>query len=111
VSLVVVEDDDGEVLGVSACGESRDDDVDDSVGEVRSFFVAPGRWRAGVGRKLMEGAPRLAARARLRDRDRLVVQGQRARERLLRAARLRARRRRGADRRDLGVPPRYPLPP
>jgi GNAT superfamily N-acetyltransferase len=56
VSLVVVEDDDCELVGVSACGESRDDDVDDSVGEVRSFFVAPGRWRGGVGRKLMEGA-------------------------------------------------------
>ena len=56
VSLVVVEDDDGALLGVSACGESRDDDVDDSVGEVRSFFVAPGRWRGGVGLKLMEGA-------------------------------------------------------
>jgi GNAT superfamily N-acetyltransferase len=55
VSLVVVEDDDGELLGVSACGESRDDDVDDSVGEVRSFFVAAGRWGAGVGRVLMEG--------------------------------------------------------
>ena len=54
VSLVLVEED-GELLGVSACGESRDDDVDESVGEVRSFFVAPGRWRGGVGRALMDG--------------------------------------------------------
>jgi ribosomal protein S18 acetylase RimI-like enzyme len=30
--------------------------VDDSVGEICSFFVAPARWRGGVGRKLMEGA-------------------------------------------------------
>ena len=48
-------EEDGELLGVSACGESRDDDVDESVGEVRSFFVAPGRWRGGVGRALMDG--------------------------------------------------------
>jgi GNAT superfamily N-acetyltransferase len=54
VSLVVVEDD-GELLGLSACGESRDDDVDESVGEIRSFFVAAGRWRGGLGRVLMEG--------------------------------------------------------
>ena len=52
VSLVLVEED-GEPLGLSACGESRDDDVDGSVGEIRSFFVAPGRWRRGVGRVLM----------------------------------------------------------
>jgi GNAT superfamily N-acetyltransferase len=51
-----VVEDDGELVGVSACGESRDEDVDDSVGEIRSFFVAPGRWGGGVGRVLMEGA-------------------------------------------------------
>jgi GNAT superfamily N-acetyltransferase len=55
VSLLLVEED-GEALGVSACGSSRDDDVDASVGEVRSFFVAPGHWGRGVGRALMEGA-------------------------------------------------------
>jgi GNAT superfamily N-acetyltransferase len=55
VSQVLVEED-GELLGISTCGASRDDDVDDSVGEIRSFFVAPGRWGAGVGRALMEGA-------------------------------------------------------
>ena len=53
MSLVLVEDDDGELLGISTVGESRDDDVDASVGEVRSFFVTPGRWRRGVGRVLM----------------------------------------------------------
>jgi GNAT superfamily N-acetyltransferase len=55
VSLVLVEDDDGELLGLSACGASRDDDVDESVGEIRTFFVAPGHWGRGVGRVLMDG--------------------------------------------------------
>jgi GNAT superfamily N-acetyltransferase len=51
----VLVEEDGELLGLSTCGASRDDDVDESVGEVRSFFVAPGRWRGGVGRALMDG--------------------------------------------------------
>jgi GNAT superfamily N-acetyltransferase len=52
VSMLMVEDG-GQLLGISACGESRDEDADPSVGEVRSFFVAAGRWRQGVGRTLM----------------------------------------------------------
>lgn len=50
---MLMAEEDGELLGLSACGESRDDDADPSVGEVRSFFVAAGRWRRGVGRELM----------------------------------------------------------
>jgi GNAT superfamily N-acetyltransferase len=50
--MLLVEED-GELLGFSTCGESRDEDADESVGEVRSFFVAAGRWRRGVGRALM----------------------------------------------------------
>jgi GNAT superfamily N-acetyltransferase len=52
VSMLMAEDG-GELLGCSACGESRDDDADPSVGEVRSFFVAADRWRQGVGRALI----------------------------------------------------------
>jgi len=52
VSMLLVEED-GELVGLSACGVSRDDDADPSVGEVRSFFVTAGRWRQGVGRVLM----------------------------------------------------------
>jgi GNAT superfamily N-acetyltransferase len=52
VSMLMAEDG-GELLGLSACGASRDDDADPSVGEVRSFFVAAGRWRQGVGGALM----------------------------------------------------------
>jgi GNAT superfamily N-acetyltransferase len=54
VSMLLVEED-GELLGMSVCGESRDEDVGASVGEVRTFFVAPAHWRRGVGRVLMAG--------------------------------------------------------
>jgi GNAT superfamily N-acetyltransferase len=52
VSMLLVEDE-GELLASSACGESRDADASPCVGEVRSFFVAAGHWRRGVGRALM----------------------------------------------------------
>jgi GNAT superfamily N-acetyltransferase len=52
VSMLMVEED-GELLGFSACGESRDDDAQPSVGEVRSLFVAAGHWGRGVGSALM----------------------------------------------------------
>jgi GNAT superfamily N-acetyltransferase len=52
VSMLLAEEG-GELLGLSTCGESRDDDADPTVGEVRSFFVASGHWRRGVGRALM----------------------------------------------------------
>ena len=52
VSMFLAEED-GEIVGTSACGESRDEDAGPSTGEVRSFFVAAGRWRRGVGRALM----------------------------------------------------------
>jgi GNAT superfamily N-acetyltransferase len=53
VSLLLVEGQDGEIIGESACGSSRDEDANPSVGEVRSFFVAAGRWREGIGRRLL----------------------------------------------------------
>jgi GNAT superfamily N-acetyltransferase len=62
VSLLMAEED-GELLGFSACGESRDEDAAPGVGEVRSFFVAAGRWGRGVGRALMS-----AVLASLRER-------------------------------------------
>jgi GNAT superfamily N-acetyltransferase len=55
VSMLMAEDG-GELLAFSACGESRDDDADPSVGEVRSFFVAADRWGQGIGRELMAAA-------------------------------------------------------
>jgi GNAT superfamily N-acetyltransferase len=52
VSMLMAEEN-GELLGFSACGESRDEDAAPGVGEVRSFFVAAGLWGRGVGRALM----------------------------------------------------------
>jgi GNAT superfamily N-acetyltransferase len=55
VSMLMAEED-GELLGLSTCGVSRDPDAGNDVGEVRSFFVAAGRWRQGVGHALMAAA-------------------------------------------------------
>jgi GNAT superfamily N-acetyltransferase len=46
----------GELLGFTACGESRDPDAGPGDGEVRTLFVTAGRWRSGVGRALMAAA-------------------------------------------------------
>jgi GNAT superfamily N-acetyltransferase len=46
----------GELLGFTACGESRDPDAVPQAGEIRTLFVAAGRWRRGVGRALMAAA-------------------------------------------------------
>jgi GNAT superfamily N-acetyltransferase len=51
-----VAEEDGELVGFTACGASRDEDVGRTVGELRSFFVAAGRWREGVGRALIAAA-------------------------------------------------------
>jgi GNAT superfamily N-acetyltransferase len=53
---MLVAEGDGELLGFTACGESRDADAGPEAGELRTFFVAAGRWRRGVGRVLMEAA-------------------------------------------------------
>jgi GNAT superfamily N-acetyltransferase len=50
---MLLAEEDGELLGFCTCGESRDEDAGRAVGEVRSFFVAGGHWRRGVGRELM----------------------------------------------------------
>jgi GNAT superfamily N-acetyltransferase len=55
VTLLLAEND-GELLGFTACGESRDPDSGDDAGEVRTLFVAPGEWRRGVGSALMAAA-------------------------------------------------------
>jgi GNAT superfamily N-acetyltransferase len=53
---ILVAEEGAELLGHTAFGTSRDADVEDDVGEVRSFFVTPPAWRRGVGRALMAGA-------------------------------------------------------
>jgi GNAT superfamily N-acetyltransferase len=50
---MLVAEDEGELLGFSTSGESRDEDAGPSAGEIRSFFVATGRWGGGIGGALM----------------------------------------------------------
>jgi GNAT superfamily N-acetyltransferase len=56
LTMLVAEEEDGELLGFTACGESRDPDAGAAVGEVQTLFVATGSWRRGVGRVLVEAA-------------------------------------------------------
>ena len=53
---MLLADEDGELLGFTVCGASRDADADERVGEVRTLFVAPAAWRRGVGTALMAAA-------------------------------------------------------
>jgi GNAT superfamily N-acetyltransferase len=46
----------GEMLGFTVCGECRDPDAGDDVGEVRMMFTAAGAWGRGVGSALMAAA-------------------------------------------------------
>jgi GNAT superfamily N-acetyltransferase len=46
----------GQLVGHTTFGTSRDPDAAPEVGEVRSLFVRPSAWRAGVGRALMGAA-------------------------------------------------------
>jgi RimJ/RimL family protein N-acetyltransferase len=57
VRILLAEDDDGgELLGYCAFGANRDPDAEPGVGEIRTFFVSPGRWRRGVGTGLLRAA-------------------------------------------------------
>ncbi|MEA2330505.1 MAG: hypothetical protein QOH58_643 [Thermoleophilaceae bacterium] len=49
----LVADRDGELLGHTTFGTSRDRDAVPTVGEVRSLFIRPAAWRMGVGTALM----------------------------------------------------------
>jgi GNAT superfamily N-acetyltransferase len=53
---ILVADADGQLLGHTSFGTSRDEGTPGHVGEVRSFFVSPPAWRRGVGRELLAGA-------------------------------------------------------
>ena len=53
---MLLAEEDGELLGFTACGESRDPDAGATAGEVRTLFVASGGWGRGVGTALMAAA-------------------------------------------------------
>jgi L-amino acid N-acyltransferase YncA len=54
--LMLLADEDGDVAGFVTFGKSRDEDAASRVGEIRSIFVAAGRWRHGVGCALLAAA-------------------------------------------------------
>lgn len=54
--LMLIAEEEGELVAFSTSGESRDADAAGDVGEIRSFFVAAGRWRRGVGSALLAAA-------------------------------------------------------
>ena len=107
--MLMAEDESG-MLGFTMCGESRDPDATDEVGEVRTMFVVPAAWGRGAGSALMT-----AALDDLRERgySEATVWSFADNER---ANRFYERhgftpRRRGARRGGLGEHPRGPLPP
>ena len=53
---MLVAEQESELLGFTTCGASRDPDAGSDAGEIRTLFVAAGRWRAGVGGALMTAA-------------------------------------------------------
>jgi GNAT superfamily N-acetyltransferase len=55
VTMLLAEEE-GELLGFTACGESRDPDAGETTGEVRTLFVAAGGWGRGVGTALVAAA-------------------------------------------------------
>ena len=50
---LAVEERDGRVLGSAGFGASRDPDAPDDTAELRTLFVHPSDWRAGVGSALV----------------------------------------------------------
>jgi GNAT superfamily N-acetyltransferase len=46
------------IVGWISAAASRDADAGAATGEIRAVYVAPGRWRKGVGRALCETAER-----------------------------------------------------
>lgn len=46
-----------DLVGFSACGPSRDRELDGTqTGEIYAVYVAPGRWREGIGGALLEAS-------------------------------------------------------
>jgi GNAT superfamily N-acetyltransferase len=53
---MLMAEDEGGMLGFTMCGESRDADATDEVGEVRTMFAVPAAWGRGAGSALMTAA-------------------------------------------------------
>jgi GNAT superfamily N-acetyltransferase len=55
-AAILVAELDHEVAGFVLHGPCRDDGADAKTGEIWALYVDPGRWRAGVGRALVDAA-------------------------------------------------------
>jgi ribosomal protein S18 acetylase RimI-like enzyme len=51
--ILVAEDDESCMVGLSALGASRDSDANPSTAEVSAIYVHPDKWDRGIGRGLM----------------------------------------------------------
>jgi GNAT superfamily N-acetyltransferase len=54
--LMLIAEEGGELVAFATSGKCRDPDAPTDVGEIRSLFVAAGRWRRGVGSALLAAA-------------------------------------------------------
>jgi L-amino acid N-acyltransferase YncA len=57
----------GRVVGFASVGPSRDDDADDSVGELYAVYVLAEEWGRGVGRRLLSEAAEAMREAGFRE--------------------------------------------
>jgi ribosomal protein S18 acetylase RimI-like enzyme len=54
--ILVAEDSEGDIVGFSALGPSRDTDADPSTAEVAAIYVHPEEWKKGIGRALLSAS-------------------------------------------------------
>ncbi|HET9592891.1 MAG TPA: GNAT family N-acetyltransferase [Solirubrobacterales bacterium] len=73
-----------QIVGFSSFGPTRDADAE-SAGEIYALYVDPGRWSAGVGRRLLEETRRRLAEAGFADAVLWVLRGNETAERFYRA--------------------------
>src|SRR5207247_10904924 len=55
-SIFVAEDRDGNIVGFSALGPSRDADANPNTAEVGAIYVHPEKWKKGIGRALLSAS-------------------------------------------------------
>jgi ribosomal protein S18 acetylase RimI-like enzyme len=54
--ILVAEDSEGNIVGFSALGPSRDVDADPNTAEVAAIYVHPEEWKKGIGRALLSAS-------------------------------------------------------
>ena len=54
--IFIVEDAEGNIVGFSALGPSRDSDANPSTAEVSAIYVHPEKWEKGIGRALLSAS-------------------------------------------------------